>query len=49
MEITTTIHDTATILAVTGRVDSMTAGALETALNDLIAEGAGRLFSILPG
>ena len=30
MEITTTIHDTATILAVTGRVDSTTAGDLES-------------------
>ena len=39
MEITTTIHDTATILAVTGRVDSTTAGDFESALNATIDEG----------
>jgi anti-sigma B factor antagonist len=43
MEITTTTHDTATVLAVTGRVDAMTAGALETALNDLIADGSRKI------
>ena len=39
MEITTTTHDTVTVLTVTGRVDAMTAGALETALNTLIDNG----------
>jgi anti-anti-sigma factor len=43
MEITTTKHDTATVLAVTGRVDATTAGALESALNDHIAKGSRKI------
>jgi anti-sigma B factor antagonist len=43
MEITTTMHDTVTVLTVTGRVDAMTAGSLETALNNLIAGGSRKI------
>ena len=49
MEITTTKHDTAIILTVTGRVDAMTAGALETALNGLIADGSRKIILDLTG
>ena len=43
MEITTTMHGGATVLAVNGRVDTTTAGDLETAINGLIAEGNRKL------
>jgi anti-sigma B factor antagonist len=43
MEITTTMQGTATVLAVTGRVDAATAGALETALNDQISNGSRKI------
>jgi len=39
MEITTTIHDTAAVLSVTGRVDALTAGDLEGAINGRIDRG----------
>lgn len=43
MEITTTMHGGATVLAVNGRVDTTTAGDLETAINGLITEGNRKL------
>jgi anti-sigma B factor antagonist len=43
MEITTTMHGGATVLAVNGRVDTTTAGDLETAINGRIAEGNRKL------
>jgi anti-sigma B factor antagonist len=39
MEITTTMHDGAMVLAVTGRVDTTTAGDLEAAINLGISNG----------
>jgi anti-sigma B factor antagonist len=39
MDITTTIHDTAAVLSVMGRVDAMTAGDLEGAINGRIEQG----------
>jgi len=39
MEITTTTHDGATVLAPTGRVDTTTAGELELAINQQIEQG----------
>jgi anti-sigma B factor antagonist len=43
MEIITTMHGGATVLAVNGRVDTTTAGDLESAINSLITEGNRRL------
>jgi anti-anti-sigma factor len=43
MDITTTMHGGATVLAVNGRVDTTTAGDLESAINSRIAEGNRRL------
>ncbi|MFZ0005190.1 MAG: STAS domain-containing protein [Methanoregula sp.] len=39
MDITTTTHDTAAILTVKGRVDALTAGDLESAINTIIDKG----------
>jgi anti-sigma B factor antagonist len=39
MDITTTTQDAAAILSVTGRVDAMTAGELESAINSRIEMG----------
>jgi anti-sigma B factor antagonist len=39
MEITTTMHDGAMVLAVTGRVDTTTAGELEASINLGISNG----------
>jgi anti-sigma B factor antagonist len=39
MDITTTKHDTAAVLSLTGRVDAITAGDLEGALNGHIEQG----------
>ena len=39
MDITTTTHDTAAILAVKGRVDALTASDLEGAINTIIDKG----------
>jgi anti-anti-sigma factor len=43
MEITTTTHDGATVLALTGRVDTITASDLEQAINREIERGNRRL------
>jgi len=43
MDITTTNQDTAAILSVTGRVDAMTAGELEGAINDRIDKGERKI------
>jgi anti-sigma B factor antagonist len=43
MEITTTMHGGATVLVVNGRVDTTTAGDLESAINSRLAEGSRKL------
>jgi len=43
MDITTTIHDTAVVLSVSGRVDAVTAGDFECAINSRISQGNRRI------
>jgi anti-anti-sigma factor len=43
LDITTTIRDTAAILTVTGRVDALTAGDLESTINSIINRGDRRI------
>jgi anti-anti-sigma factor len=43
LDITTTTHDTAAILTVKGRVDALTAGDLEGAINAIINRGDRRI------
>ncbi|MFA5332702.1 MAG: STAS domain-containing protein [Methanoregula sp.] len=43
MDITSRIQGTATVLAVAGRVDTTTAGDLESAINSAIGDGHRRL------
>jgi anti-sigma B factor antagonist len=43
MEITTTMHDGAMVLAVTGRIDTTTAGDLEAAINLGISNGTRQI------
>ena len=49
MELSTVSHGHAIVLAITGRLDSETAPALETRLLDLIAQGHRRIIVDLAG
>ncbi len=43
MDITTTIHDIAAVISVTGRVDTLTAGDFEGSINSCIDQGDRRI------
>jgi len=49
MDITTTKHDTAAILSVRGRIDTITAGEFEGAINSRINNGERRIILDLSG